>query len=1275
MPHGSSPSHPNPEQPAKPAAEFDVVDKTEKNIDSPEKLLSKAETVVSDFEKNGLQEAEEIASEFGVEVDDQTKLELQRLAVQARQAEDFFKSSLKNRFLDTRSKVLNKFFPGSSIAGLAKMTAEIPFREKLEKQIYSYKEFPPSNLEDLVNAISNYDRINRESYTNFHASIEAYFEQVEKKQGIDRAIEDYKKIPPELLIRHYDSDLGQLLVLEAYNDLKEKGAVESKEEAMPFLLEKFEGINELILSGHLGKLDNDVLAKLISESPDTPGAYHAIAARMQNSNLNGEQYAIIRDKLFKVYLELEPARLLNYPPHIDSFNDLPAEARAEKIQEMIRSNPSKFAMHLGSLRVPEAMADKIWPSIRNKQIPFIKGYINNREAYRKLGVTNRDAIDAAFVKESGLGDLLDFFEQDNIDDFGFGKEDKDYTLQKMLSTLEPDHIFRLQGRRNCFSKENMVQVVDKVLKSKPLSITHLHELVQSTELADLDSAKLDEIAKMLLADRLSQHYLIDNLEKFSFDEGRNFDIVDSVEIENAWTSIANLLDPDRKALSPSMKKIIRIKLAVGLPQTFLTNYDKVIKSEEDGKLIAPVLYDAILNKNFADHKFATDLLVQNKLYSQERMLDDSETRQLVYTKIFQTNPSNYMTYMKKLEGVLPETMDLTQYPAGKTYVQLEKLQARSANEEHDPWKTDLDPLVKYAAENKILNLDNAADGEVLIDFVKQYGMSNVPTILKWHAILERAHNIEDIPQQSKREMEKELGIEISTLDNKGQVTQEIKNFKNRIQDSLLKDEIPKELLNGKVGQEIFGMLKGNTKWATNDSLSNMVYKWQSFSKRKPELATVPEGYTEINFDVPALIRRSLNETEAQQLQRKEDEILNNVQLEEIIGSLNQAFQNADRLKSTISEEGNEGAAQEGVLKRWEEIKINIISELTNQKDVINSKIESEQKEQARIGMAKQLDSLNQSIDEVQGYKGSQDINEMLENLIKIIPKKYSNRDDVLRELSMKQMIELDQDKANELKESLDFSTNSTSEQKLDAWSRYLVDYVNEHYLNPSQVEDHTRHQPFSGDLLKELQFLYGIKPDFKKNLIVRSKEKLAGLRNQGVESSSKNIDITLVPNKGLLRVYSGDVGDACYSSKHEQLAEGMYSGITAFTFVTGRGTVNERLRGSLLAIETETPAGEKVLLVRANNPQENLLGQVNNEILIQKTLEEMKQLAAKRGIGKVVVPLDGASASCSNRKSVAGYYRKKYFGEERVALEDSSETNFNGYNVWNPDGSHGVVEI
>ena len=110
-------------------------------------------------------------------------------------------------------------------------------------------------------------------------------------------------------------------------------------------------------------------------------------------------------------------------------------------------------------------------------------------------------------------------------------------------------------------------------------------------------------------------------------------------------------------------------------------------------------------------------------------------------------------------------------------------------------------------------------------------------------------------------------------------------------------------------------------------------------------------------------------------------------------------------------------------------------------------------------------------------------------------------------------------------------------------------------------------------------------------------------------------------------------------------------------------------------METETKTGEPILVLRANNPAQNLAQMIDADGLIKKVIEEVKNVAERRGIKNVGVVLDGTSMASSNRPFVSEYYKKNYSNNEKIQLKNNEETNFNGYNIFNKDDKHPVVLI
>jgi len=255
-------------------------------------------------------------------------------------------------------------------------------------------------------------------------------------------------------------------------------------------------------------------------------------------------------------------------------------------------------------------------------------------------------------------------------------------------------------------------------------------------------------------------------------------------------------------------------------------------------------------------------------------------------------------------------------------------------------------------------------------------------------------------------------------------------------------------------------------------------------------------------------------------------------------------------------------------------------------------------------------------------------------------------------------------------------TDLITPDRVDNVAQFLQQYVHEHYLNKNQVDhDHTQHVPFSKELTESLRSVWGLKGDVRKNPIIQTGEKLRAVDKGKV--LDKKIPVTFVPVKGLMRIFAGDIGDACYTSRYDELASGQHEGITAVLMVTNRGKAEERMEGSMLLIETtqiKIDTTNPALVVRANNPRENLLGKVDPDGLVEASLEYARATAKERDINMVGVVHDHASAASSNRSHVAEYYQKHFSAERPLTLVNTEETNFNGYNIWN-SAAHPVVRI
>ncbi|MDP2631028.1 MAG: hypothetical protein Q8P56_06525, partial [Candidatus Uhrbacteria bacterium] len=200
-----------------------------------------------------------------------------------------------------------------------------------------------------------------------------------------------------------------------------------------------------------------------------------------------------------------------------------------------------------------------------------------------------------------------------------------------------------------------------------------------------------------------------------------------------------------------------------------------------------------------------------------------------------------------------------------------------------------------------------------------------------------------------------------------------------------------------------------------------------------------------------------------------------------------------------------------------------------------------------------------------------------------------------------------------------------------------------------------------------------------QNPLIEIAKKIAQLERQKYRPTATGRDISLVPVKGPLLAYAGDIGDACYTRLHKDIAQGAYPNMTGYIFVENRGTQKETMRGSCLMIEAKTDEGKPILLMRGNNPRKNLLRQFDAWTFVKQTLISFDRIRKERDAVALGIPWDKAGTSSSNREEVSDVYQKIVRWMKRrnrgvaVTLKQSPETEFNDYNNWDPERGHPVI--
>ncbi len=640
------------------------------------------------------------------------------------------------------------------------------------------------------------------------------------------------------------------------------------------------------------------------------------------------------------------------------------------------------------------------------------------------------------------------------------------------------------------------------------------------------------------------------------------------EVQGAW---------ERKMSAQHVDTCYRLLFAHGYPLASLTRFQQLAGDIDptmlEGWLRRPPTFQANVYLKMLD--FALSRYTWRKQEYLPAMREGLQTATPTqYDDIAQAlleDRCAYLTHEQAEEAVRTPWHDMLQ--------RLKKIQARSENKEHDPWENQLDPLVAEAEKEGLISQSKYEDGELLIDFVKRYGMNNLPNIFRWTVWTGRAKTIDDLTPAQKQEIANGLGIKAEKFKNKGQMHVELKRMQEEIRTAMFADGIPPCFERAPIAAgELFSVMKGTTSWKRDYDLREIVTSLKQWKAKSPEEASLPEGYERARMEAAARDRRTEQEVQT-----------------------------------------------------------------------------------AQKALCKELDA------DSSFQKARKQFYDVIVNLQGAF---FNNR----REMPIfwKKM-------ATELSRELDAGGGMTP-NLLRRMRSFLLDYLEEHELHPAQEEHRTGHAAYDAQTLKGLRKMCGLEePD--KNPILMAHQNMEDLwRAKEIENKIKGtvkkfVAMDLVPVRGLLRTYAGDVGDACYTSRHEELAKGEYPDLTAFILVVKAGTAQESLAGSVLAIEARTPSGESVLMVRANNPRQNVIAGLDAKQYVKGLMEQMIALAKRRGIKAVVVPIDNSGQSSSNREDVSNASRELFESRERIALQRSPETGFNGYENWDAKGPHACALI
>lgn len=153
-----------------------------------------------------------------------------------------------------------------------------------------------------------------------------------------------------------------------------------------------------------------------------------------------------------------------------------------------------------------------------------------------------------------------------------------------------------------------------------------------------------------------------------------------------------------------------------------------------------------------------------------------------------------------------------------------------------------------------------------------------------------------------------------------------------------------------------------------------------------------------------------------------------------------------------------------------------------------------------------------------------------------------------------------------------------------------------------------------------------------------------------------------IPTKGPLHELSGHIGDACWASKYDSIAEA-FPNFTSVIFVQNPESSSRRLAGACLLIETTSSDGEPLLVIRGVNPLQNVITQLDSKSFMNELTDYVEEIATTLGRKPAIVIDDHSGGSATNRPSLYDYMVSVRPQLQQVQLASADDTTFNNYNI------------
>lgn len=176
-----------------------------------------------------------------------------------------------------------------------------------------------------------------------------------------------------------------------------------------------------------------------------------------------------------------------------------------------------------------------------------------------------------------------------------------------------------------------------------------------------------------------------------------------------------------------------------------------------------------------------------------------------------------------------------------------------------------------------------------------------------------------------------------------------------------------------------------------------------------------------------------------------------------------------------------------------------------------------------------------------------------------------------------------------------------------------------------------------------------------------SDEQMIQKNAASADTTAKKRNLKFTPTRGVGLELSGQIGDACWASKHGRVADTMPN-MVGVLLSESRGDT-EKLVGSSLLLEATSRDGEELLIVRGLNPIQSFISKVDAVDFLDKFLSYARETAIRDG-RRLAIVYDYRGGASTNRPSLFNAIDTLVTTNDLKPVQvDPSQVEFNDHNL------------